>query len=323
MKDATALWGSAIYAREQAVISGNCLSDLCTKNNVSASLLESVMEGKRHYVVFTDISLGALDEQATAETSAILFNYKIPQDITFFGELDLNQQNPIINSFPVHTRNYVTLFLQLLIQDFLQDLKIVWLRKNDTEQNHHLAYHKILPEKPDIVYLLAERGQVNKTLEYQKYNVSIVNIQNAAVGDNIPQNSIRQIGTAKFDVLEIQNELFMIFPMSQYPTCGSKAFRTLYPNKYMLAWKLTTDYPFMYGSNSLKLGSRANIQNQNNFKQLIGTRAYPDLTKASITPMMHYLCDAFVSTIFDESSMLQVLNIGIIRELVCGAIKSQ
>ncbi|KAA6357022.1 MAG: hypothetical protein EZS28_047452, partial [Streblomastix strix] len=31
LKDATALWGSAIYAREQAVISGNSLSDLCTK----------------------------------------------------------------------------------------------------------------------------------------------------------------------------------------------------------------------------------------------------------------------------------------------------
>ncbi|KAA6370278.1 MAG: hypothetical protein EZS28_034195 [Streblomastix strix] len=32
MKDATALWGSAIYARESAVINGNSLSDLCTKN---------------------------------------------------------------------------------------------------------------------------------------------------------------------------------------------------------------------------------------------------------------------------------------------------
>ncbi|KAA6379031.1 MAG: hypothetical protein EZS28_025440 [Streblomastix strix] len=40
MKDAIALWGSAIYAREQAAISGNSLSDLCIKNSVSVSLLQ-------------------------------------------------------------------------------------------------------------------------------------------------------------------------------------------------------------------------------------------------------------------------------------------
>ncbi|KAA6360811.1 MAG: hypothetical protein EZS28_043663, partial [Streblomastix strix] len=55
----------------------------------------------------------------------------------------------------------------------------------------------------------------------------------------------------------------------------------------------------------------------------IGTRAYPDPTKASITPMMHYLCDAFVRIIFDDSTMPQVLNIDVIGELAGGAIKPQ
>ncbi|KAA6361758.1 MAG: hypothetical protein EZS28_042714, partial [Streblomastix strix] len=125
---------------------------------------------------------------------------------------------------------------------------------------------------------------------------------------------------------------------------GSKAVRTLYPNKYMLAWKLATDDSFMRGYNSSKIGSRTNIQvimqgnltkgiidttninpsqNQNDFKQFIGTRAYPDPTKASITIMMHYLCDAFVRIIFDDSSMPQVLNIDVIGELAGGAIKPQ
>ncbi|KAA6400279.1 MAG: hypothetical protein EZS28_004188 [Streblomastix strix] len=336
----------------------------------------------------------------------------------------------------------------------------------------------IPPEKPDIVYLLV--GDIADVLSYQRYNVRIVNIQNAANGDKIPQNSIFQIGAAKFDTLEIQNvcfnieneeaiisliqkqkivnfstqvfrtqssnfpfsgfdknsgsmqsimsfsnikSLFMTFVMPQYPTwffpilfaglnlvidqnnviqqpykslnlatngqmfdyfvdqeavsassdlyhsltfenlniddkknyygridnadqykqdnlfyqtalySGCKAINTLYPNKYMLAWKLATDESFMRGFNSSNLGARTNVQvilqgnlikglidtsninpsqNQNDFKQFIGTRAYPDLTKASIAPMMHYLRDAFVSTIFDESSMLQVLNIDII-----------
>ncbi|KAA6380677.1 MAG: hypothetical protein EZS28_023797 [Streblomastix strix] len=489
LKDATALWGSAIYAREQAVISGNSLSDLCTKNSVSVSPLESIIEGKRHCGVFIDIPLCEIDRQAIAATVGTPFYYRIPFDITFSGVLDLNQLNPIFNSFPVLTRNYATLHLQLWIQDFLQDLKVVWLNKNDTIMNNHLAYHMIPPEKPDIVYLLA--GEDSTGLEYLRYNVRIVNMQNAAIGDKVPQNSISQIGTAKFDVLEIQNvcfnieneeaiisliqqqkivnfptqvfttqssnfpfsgfdkdsgslqsimsfsnikSLFMTFAMPQYPTwffpvlftglnlvidqnnvipqpykslnqatngqmfdcfvdqdvvsapsdlyhsltfenlniddkknyyglinntdqyktanifylttlySGSKAIKTLYPNKYMLAWKLATDDSFMRGFNSSKMGSRTNVQvilqgnltkgiidtsninplqNQNDFKQFIGTRAYPDPTKASITPMMHYLCDAFVRIIFDDSTMPQVLNIDVIGELAGGAIKPQ
>ncbi|KAA6398768.1 MAG: hypothetical protein EZS28_005708 [Streblomastix strix] len=210
MNDATAQWGFAIYAREQAVISGNSLSDLCTKNSVSVSLLEGIIEEKRHYRVFIDISLCEIDRQATVAIVGTPFYYRIPFDFTFYGALDLNQLNPIFNSFPVLIRNYATLLLQLWTQDFLQDLKVVWLNKNDTIQNNHLTYHMIPPEKPDIVYQQADRGEVNKTLEYQRYNVRIVNMQNAAVLDKIPQNSISQIGTAKFDILEIQNVCFNI-----------------------------------------------------------------------------------------------------------------
>ncbi|KAA6372976.1 MAG: hypothetical protein EZS28_031497 [Streblomastix strix] len=41
---------------------------------------------------------------------------------------------------------------------------------------------------------------------------------------------------------------------------GIEASKTLYPNKYMLAWKLATDDSFMRGYNSSKLGARTNIQ---------------------------------------------------------------
>ncbi|KAA6312150.1 MAG: hypothetical protein EZS28_055977 [Streblomastix strix] len=83
MKDITALWGSAIHAREQAVIRENCLSDLCTKNSVTVSPLESIIEGKRHCGVFIEGPLGEIDKQATDATVGTPFNYKIPEDITF------------------------------------------------------------------------------------------------------------------------------------------------------------------------------------------------------------------------------------------------
>ncbi|KAA6368771.1 MAG: hypothetical protein EZS28_035702 [Streblomastix strix] len=89
-----------------------------------------------------------------------------------------------------------------------------------------------------------------------------------------------------------------------YYGSGSKAIRTHYPNKYMLAWKLTIDDSFMRGYDSSKI-------------------VYPDPNKASIIPMMHYLCDASVRIIFDDSSMLQVLNIDDIGDLAKGAIKPQ
>ncbi|KAA6391447.1 MAG: hypothetical protein EZS28_013026 [Streblomastix strix] len=239
MKDATALWGFAIYAREQAVISGNSLSDLCTKNSVSVSPLESIIEGKRHFGVFIDIPLCEIDGKATADATGTLFYYKIPNDITICEVFDLNQLNSVFNSIPVITHNYAILYLLLWIQDFLQDLKVVWLYKNDT---------------------------------------------------------------------------------------------------------LDTDDSFMRGYNSSKLDSSTNIQvilqgnltkgiidttnispsqNQNGFKQFIRTRAYPDPTQASITPMIRYMCDAFVRIIFDDSLMLQLLNIDVIGELAGGAIKPQ
>ncbi|KAA6363748.1 MAG: hypothetical protein EZS28_040727, partial [Streblomastix strix] len=101
-KDNTKLWETSIYAREQAVIAANSLSDSCTKNSISVSPLETVVSGRRHCGVFIDIPVEAF----TADS----FNYLIPYPITIAGVLDLNQLNPIFNSFPVLTRNYASLY---------------------------------------------------------------------------------------------------------------------------------------------------------------------------------------------------------------------
>ncbi|KAA6384455.1 MAG: hypothetical protein EZS28_020020 [Streblomastix strix] len=161
-KDNTKLWETSIYAREQAVIAANSLSD----------------------------------EQYAAAS----FNYKFPFDITIAGVLDLNQLNPIFNSFPVLTRNYQSLYLQLWTQDFLQDLKVVYLNKSDTMMNEHLAYQMIPPEKPDIIYLLNTAGS-----SYLPFNVRIVNMEGKLATERKLTNSISQIKDARFNKLDIIN----------------------------------------------------------------------------------------------------------------------
>ncbi|KAA6393456.1 MAG: hypothetical protein EZS28_011021 [Streblomastix strix] len=478
-KDNTKLWDTSIYAREQAVICSNSLSDLCTNNSVSVSPLESIVAGKRHCGVFIDVPLRAIN--AAAATTAKYF--RIPVDITFSGVLDLNQLNPIFNSFPVLTRNYASFYLQLWMQDFLQDLKVVWLNKTDMVANNHLAYLMIPPKKPDIVYLMHEAAA--GIINYDRFTVRIVNMQNAANGDTEPQNTISQIQNAVFNKLEIQNvcfsveneeaiielirnqklinfptqvlrtqstnypfggfktgntlqsimsfsnikSLFMTFAMPQYPTwffpvlfqgfdliidqwhvipapyealtqivngsmfdcfvdqdvvsapsdlyhsltfenvgiqdgnnkyygaddgtCnifyattlyeGTKATKTMYPNKFMLAWKLATDDSFMRGYNSTKIGARTNIQvilhgniieninetmgvsdkqNQNDFKQFCQMRSYPSPLQVNLTPLIHYLCDAVVRIMFDDAPDPQVLSLEVIGELGGSVVRS-
>ncbi|KAA6386331.1 MAG: hypothetical protein EZS28_018139 [Streblomastix strix] len=116
----------------------------------------------------------------------------------------------------------------------------------------------------------------------------------------------------------------------------SKASKVYQPHKFMLAWKLATDDSFMRGYNSSKMGARTNIQvtlqgklvegivessqidlneKQDSLPVFCATRAYPIPQNASITPQMHYLCDAIIRFSFDVATDPQVLNFEIIGEI--------
>ncbi|KAA6380490.1 MAG: hypothetical protein EZS28_023982 [Streblomastix strix] len=471
-RDNTKLWETSIYAREQAIICSNSLSDLTVNNNVTVAPLESIVQGKRHCGVFIDVPLA--DVAAASGTTA--FFYRYPKDITFSGVMDLNQLNPIFNEFPVLTRNYASLYLQLWMTDFLQDLKVVWLNKSRSFDTC-LAYTMIPAEKPDIITLLDDAAAPRNT----HYAVRLINCRDLGNAATDPKNNIQQIDTAYFDYLSIHNlcftmenemaiidmiraqkiihfptqvlktqstnypmsgtqmqtimsfsnikNVFMTFAMQQYPTwffpilmkkidltidqkhatpnpyealtadvngsifqcfvdqdivsapsdlCrsltfeninindknyqygkddgpaeqqdnvfynttlfrGSKAIKTYYPNKFMLAWKLATDDSFMRGYNSTRVGARTNIQmilhyyiangiidnskvnddtdnpeNQNNFAGFIGTRSYPISKQIAQTPLVHFLCDSIVRIMFDDAPEPQILNLEVIGEI--------
>ncbi|KAA6398053.1 MAG: hypothetical protein EZS28_006423 [Streblomastix strix] len=205
----------------------------------------------------------------------------------------------------------------------------------------------ISPEKPDIVYLV-QKPTEDAIFNYKKFN---------------PYEALAQTANGQMfdcfadqDVVSAPSDLYHSFTFENLnysdKGCGfygrsdvnvfaktilfqaTKVTKTLYPNKYMLAWKLTTDDSFMRGQNSSKLVARTNTQviqngnltkgvlestdinkdqNQNDLKQFIAMRYYPDITKASIIPMLHYLCDAFMRITFDNNRDPQVLNIDVRR----------
>ncbi|KAA6365653.1 MAG: hypothetical protein EZS28_038820 [Streblomastix strix] len=272
-KNSTKLWDTSIYAREQAVICSNSLSDLCTNNSVSVSPLENIVAGKRHCGVFIDIPLTAIDAAVTDGTT---FHYKIPTDIIFSGVLDLNQLNPIFNSFSVLARNYASLYLQLWMQDFLQDLKVVWLNKTDMVANTHFAYQMLPAKKPDIIYLQNNPHRIATTTvdvySYGKFNVRIVNMKGrAAVDGKAPQNTISQIQDAIFTKLEIQNVCFNIENEDAIIQLIKNQKIINFP-KYVLRSQ-SSNFPFNnFGINS---GSQQSIMSFSNFKAMFMTFAMP------------------------------------------------
>ncbi|KAA6400850.1 MAG: hypothetical protein EZS28_003623 [Streblomastix strix] len=205
-RDNTKLWETSIYAREQAIIRSNSLSDLTVNNSVTVSPLESIFQGKRHYGVFLDLPLV---EVAAASTTTAYF-YRYPKDITFSGVMDLNQLNPIFNEFPVLTRNYASLYLQLWMTDFLQDLKVVWLNKFRSFDTC-LAYAMIPAVKPDIFTLLDDSDP--PASEY--YTVRLINCRDLGNADTYPQNRTQMKTIMSFSNIK---SVFMTFAMQQYPT---------------------------------------------------------------------------------------------------------
>ncbi|KAA6399151.1 MAG: hypothetical protein EZS28_005320 [Streblomastix strix] len=142
---------------------------------------------------------------------ATAFNYLIPYDIVFSGVTDLNQLNPIFNSFPVLTRNYASLYIQLWMQDFGQDLKVIWLNKYNPVDNAYLAYAMIPPEKPDIIFLKNRAAAV----AYNQYKIRLANLEGKPITTTIPTATITVI------VDMIRNQRLINFPTQAIRTQSS------------------------------------------------------------------------------------------------------
>ena len=108
---------------QQSLLTLNSLPDLTTDNSNCESTLKSLVENPHHRGVGSGLIEFSLKTAATAYAKLIDF------DIGIEGVIDLDRGNPLFHNFPIITRNFSELYLRLYMENFLRELKIVYLNK--------------------------------------------------------------------------------------------------------------------------------------------------------------------------------------------------
>ena len=122
---------------QQSLLTLDSLPDFTTDNSSSESTLRALVcnEGFRgvgsgivdleiNYNNTTANTEGKPDFHGTQNT------FFIGQDICIEGVADLDKSNPIFHNFPIITRNMSELYIRLYMENFLRELKIVYLNKS-------------------------------------------------------------------------------------------------------------------------------------------------------------------------------------------------
>ena len=121
---------------QQSLLTLNSLPDFVTDNSSSESTLKALVHNE-HY---RGVGSGLLDFNTTAYNAAsnktgLSFNgtthiapIQIPIGIE--GVIDLNKGNPLFHNFPIITRNMGELYIRLYMENFLRELKVVYLNKS-------------------------------------------------------------------------------------------------------------------------------------------------------------------------------------------------
>lgn len=165
---------------QQTLLTLNSLPDFVTENSSSECTLKGLVENPTYRGVGSGLITVSLD---VADSSASHFGIPITQPIGIEGVIDLNKGNPLFHNFPIITRNMGELYIRLYMENFLRELKVVYLDKTRIPPQHiHtpgtstdtdagkpqecLPYQRLPIDKPDFVYL---KGEL--------YKVKLVNIK--------------------------------------------------------------------------------------------------------------------------------------------------
>lgn len=146
---------------QQSLLTLNSLPDYVTEHSNSESTLKALVEDP----TYRGVGSGVIE----VDLSAAAYNTPITQDICIEGCIDLNRGNPLFHNFPIITRNMQELYIRLYMENFLRELKIVYLNKtrahaftltegtpntvSKLSPEERLPYVRLPIDKPDFVYL--------------------------------------------------------------------------------------------------------------------------------------------------------------------------
>ena len=116
---------------QQSLLTLNSLPDFVTENSNSESTLKALVHNEH----FRGVGSGLIDLTFhRADTNGLDFSQagriapiKIPIGIE--GVIDLDRGNPLFHNFPIITRNMGELYIRLYMENFLRELKVVYLNK--------------------------------------------------------------------------------------------------------------------------------------------------------------------------------------------------
>ena len=168
---------------QQSLLTLNSLPDMVTDGSASETTLKSLVEQPTYRGVGSGLIEHNLDE---AQNDANNYVSVITQDIGIEGVIDLDKGNPLFHNFPIITRNMNELYIRLYMENFLRELKVVYLDKSaahkftltegtpntvsDLQPEQKLPYQRLPIDKPDLIYL---NGNM--------YKVKLVNLKTNAL----------------------------------------------------------------------------------------------------------------------------------------------
>ena len=204
---------------QQSLLTLNSLPDFVTANSTSESTLDALVHNEHFRGVgsglidlsFTRVDPDGLDFSAAGHVAPI----KIPIGIE--GVIDLDRGNPLFHNFPIITRNMGELYIRLYMENFLRELKVVYLNKARAVANNngpagpqqYLPYQRLPVDKADWIYLDGKLCKV-RLVNYLnrpsgatlQFNSFIVPIFGLAENINWTRFEIRKV---EFDIEEYED----------------------------------------------------------------------------------------------------------------------
>lgn len=230
---------------QQALLTLNSLPDSVTANSTSESTLDALVHNEAYKGVGSGlIDLNFTTWNAVTNPSGIIseattFQLPIKMDIGIEGIIDLDRGNPLFHNFPIITKNMGELYLRLYMENFLRELKIVYLNKikipaftltegtpntvSHLQAQSYLPYQRLPADKADFIYLDGEL-----------YKVRLINLKQntfagAAATFNQATNPIFTLDNISWKRFEIRKVEFDIEDFEDIKASQAKAGTYKFP----------------------------------------------------------------------------------------------